>query len=206
MAATKTERMLNRIVRFALEFRGIVLVLAAVLIGYGVYVASRVKLDVFPEFVQPQVTIQTEAPGLAPEQVEVLVTRPVENSINGAGELESVRSESIQGLSVITAVFKEGTNIFTARQTLAEKLAETAGLLPDHVKAPKMSALTSSTMDLLKIGLVSKTMSPRESPDVCRLDAAPTAAGGSRSRAAHRFWRRGAADSSAGAPGAAAGV
>ena len=154
--------MLNRIVRFALEYRGIVLVLAAVLIGYGAYVAARVKLDVFPEFVQPQVTIQTEAPGLAPEQVEALVTRPVENSINGAGELESVRSESIQGLSVITAVFKEGTNIFTARQTLAEKLAETAGLLPDHVKAPKMSALTSSTMDLLKIGLTSKTMTPRE--------------------------------------------
>ena len=154
--------MLNRIVRFALEYRVIVLVLAAVLIGYGGYVAARVKLDVFPEFVQPQVTIETEAPGLAPEQVEALVTRPVENSINGAGELESVRSESIQGLSVITAVFKEGTNIFTARQTLAEKLAETAGLLPDHVKAPKMSALTSSTMDLLKIGLTSKTLSPRE--------------------------------------------
>ncbi len=135
---------------------GIVLVLAFVLIGYGAYVASRVKLDVFPEFVQPQVTIQTEAPGLAPEQVEALVTRPVENSINGAGELESVRSESVQGLSVITAVFKEGANIFTARQTLAEKLVETAGLLPDHVKAPKMSALTSSTMDLLKIGMCRK--------------------------------------------------
>src|ERR1700743_3500112 len=109
--------MLNRIVRFALEFRVIFLVLAFVLIGYGAYVASRVKLDVFPEFVQPQVTIQTEAPGLAPEQGEALVTRPVENSINGAGELESVRSESVQGLSVITAVFKEGANIFTARQT-----------------------------------------------------------------------------------------
>src|ERR1700688_2316665 len=113
--------MLNRIVRFALEYRGIVLVLAAVLIGYGAYVATRVKLDVFPDFVQPQVTVQAEAPGLAPEQVEALVTRPVENALNGAGNLDSIRSESIQGLSVVTAVFKEGTDIYLARQMLSER-------------------------------------------------------------------------------------
>src|SRR5437660_786859 len=134
--------MLNSIVQFSLRFRGVVLALACVLFGYGLYVAAQVKLDVFPEFVQPQVAIQTEAPGLAPEQVEVLVTRPVETAVNGAGNLESVRSESIQGLSVITAVFKEGTDIFVARQMLAEKLTETGGQLPDGVKPPKMSPLT----------------------------------------------------------------
>src|SRR5260221_558529 len=124
--------MLNRIVRLALEFRGIVIALAALLIVYGCYVAARVKLDVFPEFVQPQVVVQAEAPGLAPEQVEMLVTRPIESAINGTGDLESIRSESIQGLSVITAVFKQGTDIYKARIALGERLAETAGQLGQH--------------------------------------------------------------------------
>src|SRR5436190_4743878 len=99
--------MLARIVRLSLRHRAVVLALALVLLGWGGYVASRAQLDVFPEFVQPQVTIQAEAPGLSPEQVEILVTRPVENAVNGASDLESVRSESIEGLSVVTAVFKE---------------------------------------------------------------------------------------------------
>src|SRR5437764_4121430 len=154
--------MLRRIVEFSLRYRGVVLTLAAVLLGYGLYVASRAPLDVFPEFVQPQVTVQTEAPGLAPEQVETLVTRPVESVVNGAGELDSVRSESIQGLSVVTVVFKPGANIYTARQALSEKLGTLSRQLPDGVRAPTLSPLTSSTMDLLKIGLVSKRMSGRD--------------------------------------------
>ena len=154
--------MLNRIVHFSLRFRGVVMVLACVLVGYGLFVAAHAKLDVFPNFVPPQVVVQTEAPGLSPEQVEVLVTRPVENIINGLGNMESLRSESIPGLSVITAVFKEKTDIFVARQMLAEKLGETAGELPAGVKSPKMSPLTSATMDLLKIGLVSEKLSPME--------------------------------------------
>jgi CzcA family heavy metal efflux pump len=117
-------------------------------------------MDVFPNFVQPQVVIQTECPGLAPEQVELLVTQPIETMVNGLGDMESLRSESIQGLSVITAVFKEGSDIFRARQTLSEKLAETAGELPSSVKTPQMSPLTSSTMDLLKVGLVSDKQTP----------------------------------------------
>jgi Cu/Ag efflux pump CusA len=72
--------MLNRIVRFSLRFRGVVIALACVLVGYGLYVAAHAKLDVLPNFVPPQVVVQTEAPGLSPEQVEVLVTRPVENT------------------------------------------------------------------------------------------------------------------------------
>src|SRR5258706_8054316 len=126
------------------------------------FVATHAKLDVFPEFVQPQATVQTEAPGLAPEQVEALVTRPVESVLNGAGNLESIRSESIQGLSVVTAVFKDGTDIYIARQVLAENMAQLAGNLPAGVKSPTMSPLTSSTMDLLKFGLVSDKISPME--------------------------------------------
>ena len=135
--------MLQRIVQFSLQFRGIVIALACLLVGYGLYVAAHAKLDVFPEFVQPQVVIQTEAPGLSSEQVEVLVTRPVETAINGVGNLESMRSESIQGLSVITVVFKEGTDIHIDRQLLGERVAALAGELPAGVKAPQMSPLTS---------------------------------------------------------------
>src|ERR1043165_5479273 len=154
--------MLRALVHFSLKFRGVVIALACVLIGYGVYVSANAKLDVFPNFVQPQVVVQTECPGLAPEQVELLVTVPIESAVNGLGEMESLRSESIEGLSILTAVFKEGTDIFRARQMLAEILAETAGELPAGVKAPRMTPLTSSTMDLLKIGLVSDKLSPME--------------------------------------------
>jgi len=154
--------MLSRIVQLSLRHRGVVLALAALLLAWGALVAARAPLDVFPEFVQPQVTIQAEAPGLAPEQVETLVTRPIESAVNGAADLESVRSESIQGLSVVTAVFKPGANIHIARQALSEKLSALARQLPDGVRAPAMSPLTSSTMDLLKIGLLSEKMTPRE--------------------------------------------
>ncbi len=154
--------MLRALVHFSLKFRGVVIALACVLIGYGIYVFANAKLDVFPNFVQPQVAIQTECPGLAPEQVELLVTVPIESAVNGLGDMESLRSESIEGLSTLTAVFKEGTDIFRARQMLAEILAETAGELPAGVKAPRMTPLTSSTMDLLKIGLVSDKLSPME--------------------------------------------
>ena len=154
--------MLRAIVTFSLRFRVVVLALACALLGYGIYVVRSAKLDVFPNFVQPQVVIQTECPGLAPEQVELLVTLPIESTVNGLGDMESLRSESIEGLSIITAVFKEGTDVFRARQMLAETLAETAGELPTTVKAPRMTPLTSSTMDLLKIGLVSDKLSPMQ--------------------------------------------
>src|SRR3569833_2469329 len=98
--------MLQTIVHWALRFRGIVMALACVLLGYGVWVGAHAELDVFPDFVPAQVTVQTEGPGLTPEQVETLVTRPIENAINGLGGQESMRSETIAGLSVITVVFK----------------------------------------------------------------------------------------------------
>src|SRR5438067_3625877 len=115
--------MLQALVSFSLRFRGVVVALACLLLGYGIYVASNAKLDVFPEFVPPQVVIQTEAPGLAPEQVETLVTAPIEAALSGVGELASLRSESIQGLSVITAVFRDRSDVAAVRQSLAERLA-----------------------------------------------------------------------------------
>jgi CzcA family heavy metal efflux pump len=154
--------MLTRLVEFSLRYRGVVLLLACLVLGYGIYVADHAKLDVFPDFVPPQVVVQTEAPGLAPEQVETLVTRPLETVINGLGALTALRSESIQGLSAITVVFADGTDIFRARQSLAERLTQVAGELPVGVMAPKMEPMTSSTMDLLMIGLTSDKRSAME--------------------------------------------
>jgi CzcA family heavy metal efflux pump len=154
--------MLQILVKFSLKYRGVVVALACILLAYGFYVARNAKLDVFPNFVQPQVVIQSESPGLSPEQVEILVTRPIETMVNGLGDMESLRSESIEGLSIISVVFKEGTDVFLARQMLAEKLAETAGELPAGVQTPRMTPLTSSTMDLLKIGLVCDKMTAME--------------------------------------------
>jgi CzcA family heavy metal efflux pump len=154
--------MLTRLVEFSLRFRGVVVLLACVVLGYGIYDADHAKLDVFPEFVPPEVVVQTEAPGLSPEQVETLVTRPLETVINGMGGLQALRSDSIQGLSAITAVFVDGTDIFKARQSLAERLTESSGELPVGVMAPKMEPMTSSTMDLLKLGLTSDKRSAME--------------------------------------------
>src|SRR5882672_8321982 len=136
--------MLTYIVESSIRLRGIVLVLAAMTVLYGIRVTRHAKLDVFPEFVPQQVVIQTEAPGLSPEQVELLVTRPVENSVNGVGSLESVRSQSIQGLSIVTAIFKEKMEILAARQLLNERLTDMAASFPQGVHAPAMTPLTSA--------------------------------------------------------------
>jgi Cu/Ag efflux pump CusA len=121
---------LNAIVRFSLRFRGVVLSLALALLGYGLYTLTRAKFVVFPEFAPPLVSIQTEAPGLSPEQVELLVTQPIENAINGVTGIESLRSSSVQGLSVVKVVFQAGNDVYLERQLVAERLATLAGQLP----------------------------------------------------------------------------
>src|SRR5215472_1409488 len=145
--------MLPAIVRFSLRFRGIIIALACALIGYGIYSLTQVRYDVFPEFAPPQVVIQTEAPGLAPEQVEVLVTQPIENAINGVAGIESVRSGSIQGLSIVTVVFRLSSNIYLDRQVVGERLSTVAGMLPSGIHSPMMTPLTSSTSIVLAVGL-----------------------------------------------------
>lgn len=165
--------MMVGIISQALRHRGIVAVLSVVLLLYGAVLAFRSRLDVLPEFVPPQVVVQTESPGLAPEQVESLVTVPVEQALSGIPATVRVSSESITGLSVVTVVFEDDTDILVARQGVAEHLAELAGRLPVGVSVPRMSPLVSSTMDLLKIGLVSNTVSPRELRDVADWELRP---------------------------------
>ena len=154
--------MLSSIIRHSLRFRGVVVATAVVVMGYGIYQTSRSSLDVFPDFVPPQVTIQTEVPGLTPEQVEKLVTYPIEAAVSGIANLATVRSESIQGLSVVTVSFDESSKVLVDRQLLAERITEVAGHLPKESKAPTLSPLVSSTMDLLKIGLTSEKSSAME--------------------------------------------
>src|ERR1700749_3294304 len=121
----------------------------------GCWGARDAPLDVFPEFVPSQVDIQTEAPGFAPQQVEELVTKPVENAVNGGSGLATLRSESIPGLSVVTVTFADGVDVHIARQGISERLSELGSALPAGAGVPRLSPLVSSTMDLLKIGLLS---------------------------------------------------
>lgn len=154
--------MLARIVRWCIGNARMVVVAAVIFAIYGVMVIERARYDVFPEFVPAQVMIQTEAPGFVAEQVEALVTRPIENAVNGANGVETVSSESAQGLSVIRVVFTEGSEPLRARQVIAEALGGVLGKLPTGVSPPALSPLTSSTMDLLKIGLTSERLDQRQ--------------------------------------------
>src|ERR1700736_2397394 len=134
---------------------GSVTALSVLALLLGCWGVMRAPLDVFPEFVPSQVDIQTEVPGFAPQQVEELVTKQIENAVNGAAGLATMRSESIPGLSVVTITFRDGVDVHIARQGISERLSELGSSLPAGVGTPKLSPLVSSTMDLLKIGLLS---------------------------------------------------
>ncbi len=149
--------MLAGLVRFSVRRRGVVIGLGCALVAYGAGVLSQSKLDVFPEFAPPQLSIQTEAPGFSPEQVEILVTKPIEDAINGVSGLKALRSQSLQGFSIITAVLGERVDLYRARQSLAERLGVVAGRLPAAVEPPVLSPLTSSSSTVLVVGITSKT-------------------------------------------------
>ncbi len=152
--------MLNAIVGFAVRFRGVMIALAVLAAAYGVLALGHARWDVFPEFAPAQANVQTEAPGLSPQQVETLVTQPLENALAGASGLAGMRSKSIQGLSIITLTFDEGSDITAVRQTVAERLARTGANLPTAAHAPVLLPLSSSSGIALTIGLTSTTRSP----------------------------------------------
>jgi CzcA family heavy metal efflux pump len=165
--------MLAAIIRWSLRYPIVVCALAGILAAYGTLVLTRAKYDVFPEFVPPQAVVQTEAPGLVAEQVELLVTLPIEQAISGATGVQAVRSETISGLSVVTVVFQETMDPYRSRQIVAEALGEVASRLPLGVKTPKLTPLVSSTMDLLKLGFVSEKLSPMELRDLVQWTIRP---------------------------------
>jgi CzcA family heavy metal efflux pump len=147
------------LIQFSIRFRGVVIALACICLAYGVYNLGRARYDVFPEFAPPQVGIRAEATGLSPQQVEELVTRPIENAVNGVAGVQRLTSTSIQGLSAVTVYFDPSSDIFRDRQAVAERLATVAGQLPQGVEPPSMTPLTSSTNIVLVAGLTSKTRS-----------------------------------------------
>ena len=148
--------MLTAIVRWSLRHRGIVVALACILLSYGIYSLQHANYDVFPEFSPPEVVIPTEASGLAPEQVELLVTQPVENAVVGVAGVQSVRSASVQGLSVVTVLFNSNTNVYLNRQVIAERLSTLTGSLPAGI-SPSIAPLTTSTSVVMAVGLTSPT-------------------------------------------------
>nr|WP_320165510.1 efflux RND transporter permease subunit [uncultured Methylophaga sp.] len=147
--------MLSKVVAFSVRFRGVVVALASMLLIYGVYKLSNSSLDIFPEFAPKQVIIQTEAQGLTAEQVEVLVTQPLENALGGLVGMESIRSQSIPSLSVLTLTFYDNTDIYLDRQLVSERLLGLKEVLPAGVGAPLMVPLESSSGTIMTIGLTS---------------------------------------------------
>ena len=147
--------MLNRIILWSLENRVVVIGLALLLFVFGIYSTLQAPLDVFPDFAPPQVVLQTEAPGMSAEEVEQLVTLPLETQLNGTAQLEAIRSSSIVGLSVITCVFQSGTDIFRARQLVSEKLQLAGAHLPTTAGPPQMMPIISNVGIILKISLTS---------------------------------------------------
>ena len=154
--------MFNRLIAWALHNRLIVLALTIVLFIAGVFTLQRMSVDVFPEFAPPQVVIQTEAPGMAPQDVESLITYPLESAINGSPGVTAVRSKTSVGLSTITVVFAANTDIYLDRQLINERLQNVLGRLPSTARPPVMLPVTSAVGWLVKYALVSDTLSPEE--------------------------------------------
>ena len=165
--------MLSALVRLSLNHARLVALCACLLLAAGGLTLTRANYDVFPDFVPAQAEVQTEAPGLSADQVEQLVTRPVEQAINGAAGVQSVRSDSIQGLSLVNVTFEEGADPYRARQVVAEALGEAAAELPAGVGAPKVAPLTSSTMDLLVVGFTSDKVDPQALRDFVQWQVRP---------------------------------
>jgi CzcA family heavy metal efflux pump len=165
--------MMNWIVATSLNLRIVVVALAIVLIIVGIQVVRTSPLDVFPEFAPPLVEIQTEAPGLSTAEVESLISAPIENALNGVASLKTLRSKSVLGLSSVVLIFKEGTDLMQARQSVQERLAIIAAQLPTVARPPVMLAPLSSTSRVMKIGMSSPTLSQMELTTLARWTIRP---------------------------------
>ncbi|WP_446786471.1 efflux RND transporter permease subunit [Macellibacteroides fermentans] len=151
--------MLNKIIKFSLNNRMVVLVASLLLMLVGTYTATNMEVDVFPDLNAPTVVIMTEAKGMAPEEVERLVSFPVETAVNGATDVRRVRSSSTTGFSIVWVEFNWGTDIYRARQIVSEKLAVVKDALPSNVGNPTLGPQSSILGELMIIGLTADTTS-----------------------------------------------
>ena len=154
--------MLNKIIRFSLHNRLLVLVASVLLMVAGVYTATTMDVDVFPDLNAPTVTVMTEAKGMAPEEVEQLVTFPIETAVNGATGVRRVRSSSTTGFSIVWVEFDWDTEIYHARQIVSEKIATVMDALPQHVGTPTLGPQSSILGEVLFVGLTADSTSLRD--------------------------------------------
>ncbi|BAB77274.1 CusA/CzcA family heavy metal efflux RND transporter (plasmid) [Anabaena sp. FACHB-709] len=149
--------MLNAILKWSIIQRWIVVLGAIVVTIWGTYNLTQMPLDVFPDFAPPQVEIQTEAPGLAPEEVETLITLPIESAVNGTPGVETVRSSSAVSISVVKVIFKWGTDVYQARQLVTERLQQVQQKLPEGVENPQISPISSPIGTVLQYAFTAET-------------------------------------------------
>ena len=151
--------MLNKIINFSLNNRLTILILSIVMMVAGTVVLLRTEVDIFPDLNAPTVVIMTEAPGFAPEEVEKLVSYPIETAVNGATDVRRVRSSSATGFSIVWVEFDWGTDVYTARQIISEKLTSITDQLPPGVETPTLGPQSSILGEIMIIGLTSDSIS-----------------------------------------------
>jgi Cu/Ag efflux pump CusA len=154
--------MLSALIAASVRGRVVVLALSLLLVGYGVNATRTAPLDVFPEFAPPKVEVQTEAPGLSTDEVEALISVPLENALNGTPGLKTIRSKSVLGLSSVVMLFDEGTDLHQARQFVQERVTAEAARLPTVARPPVILQHLSSLSRVMKVGVSSKTLTQVE--------------------------------------------
>jgi len=165
--------MLNGLIRTSLHLRLLVVALAFAIVVLGLVSLRRSKMDVFPEFAPPRVEVQIEAPGLSTEEVERLVSIPVENALSSTPFVSTLRSKSVLGLSSVLLILESGANLEVARQNVQERLALATASLPAAARTPVILPPLSSTSRILKIGIGSKSMSQMDMSEAARWTIRP---------------------------------